>query len=1016
MRIVEHVSDHIPSMVGQAVLLAGAIASLAHAERLPSKVYTTADGLVHNSVHRIVSDSRGLLWFCTAEGLSRFDGYSFKNYGVTEGLPDPNVYDMLETRSGVYWVATGSGLCRSQDRKSGQTETKPFNVHTLPAAAGLEVHSLAEGHDGTLWVGTAKGLSRAVRGASGERFQLVDPQVPNLSNWPVTALLEDDFQSLWIGTGNGLYRRWPDGRLERYRASALDEGARPWINMLRQDGQGRIWVSTNKGLLSLKPTRLGCSDERLFTHRPGIRVEYVFDAVTLADHSLWAVLLDGVSRLFPDTPQIEVHFEPVTSSIGLADFPLEAIALDRDRNIWIGSDGGGVSRIARNGFVSFSEADGLGSHDIVSVFENPRGQLFVVSRSRDALFLNMFSEGRFRAIRINIPSDLVSIRWHGHYQVIINSTGKHWWVATRSGLARFTGIEDPAELASARPQYYRPDENIFRLFQDRRGDLWISNQHYPENVLTIRNRRTGAFDRFPSSNGGPDLGNDRIQAYSEDRAGAVWMGLEHGGLWRRSTTGFQHFGFAEGAPGKSINWLYSDSAGRIWIGSSIAGASRIDKPESNHPTFVSYTTGQGLSSNEIQCITEDLAGRIYLCTARGVDQLEPTTGHVKHYSTADGLVGGELQAAFRDHLGALWFGTQQGLSRFVPTNGRPTDGVPVILSGVRVEGDALAMSPGGATKVSLPDLSPGRDRVQFDFTGLSFKAGDVLRYQFMLEGAEEKWGAPTPQRSVIYAGLRPGSYRFLVQAVNSDGLLSPQPASVTFTILAPIWLRWWFILAVFGAISFAVYAAWRYRARQLAAVQRVRMRIATDLHDDIGSGLSQIAILSEVVRRQSSQGAGSALDQIADVSRDLVDSMSDIVWATDPNRDQVGDLAQRMRQFAGEVLGGSEIEFHLMLGGVEEERKLSVNLRRQVYLVFKECINNVVHHSGSTEARVSLSGDANSLVLEVSDNGKGFDVSRDCLGHGLASMRERAASLGGNIKWTSGERGTTVRMRVPLHD
>jgi two-component sensor histidine kinase len=338
-----------------------------------------------------------------------------------------------------------------------------------------------------------------------------------------------------------------------------------------------------------------------------------------------------------------------------------------------------------------------------------------------------------------------------------------------------------------------------------------------------------------------------------------------------------------------------------------------------------------------------------------------------------------------------------------------------MLSGIRVNGGALAVSQAGESKLSVPDLSAGTDRVQFDFLGPSFEAGEVLRYQYKLEGAEDTWGASTPQRSVVYAGLHPGRYRFLVRAVNADGLLSPQPASVDFTILAPIWLRWWFNLAVFGAIGFTAYVGWRYRARQVAAVQRVRMHIATDLHDDIGSGLSQIAILSEVVRKEWSRGPGTALDQIANVSRQLVDSMSDIVWATDPGRDRVGDLAQRMRQFAGEVLGGSEIEFQLMLDSIEEERKLSINVRRQVYLVFKECVNNMVHHSGSTEARVSLNGNASSLVLEISDNGRGFNVSQSCIGNGLASMRERTASLSGNIEWTSGVGGTTVRMRVPLH-
>jgi len=145
-----------------------------NAVHLPVKTYATADGLVHNSIHRILRDFRGFLWFGTAEGISRFDGYSFTNYGTAEGLPHPNVVDMLETRSGVYCIATGGGICRFASRKPSEPNGATFTVAPLPPAAGLEVRSLAEGHDGTLWVGTTQGLCRSVRRAKPEAFELVE--------------------------------------------------------------------------------------------------------------------------------------------------------------------------------------------------------------------------------------------------------------------------------------------------------------------------------------------------------------------------------------------------------------------------------------------------------------------------------------------------------------------------------------------------------------------------------------------------------------------------------------------------------------------------------------------------------------------------------------------------------------------------------------------------------------------------------------------------------------------------
>jgi ligand-binding sensor domain-containing protein/two-component sensor histidine kinase len=1001
------------SNVGWIVLLTCVLVSLARSERLPVKVFTTADGLAHNSVHRIVSDSHGFLWICTAEGLSRFDGYTFKNYGLSDGLPDPHVYDVLEDRNGVYWVATAAGLCRSKQPKSNRSETTTFQYSPLPTAAGLEVHSLAEGHDGTIWVGTAKALSRSVGGESHEVFRLLDSQTPSQPDWPITCLLEDYSHVLWIGTGNGLFRRWPDGHLQRSGVRALDD-VRPWINRLREDDQGNILIASSHGVVRVDSTASHRSASHVFVHKRGTHTDFSFDSLPLRDHILWTVMLDGLSRVFAVPQKSQAHLVPVTASIGLGDYPLEAMSLDRDENLWIGSDGGGVSRIAHNGLTAFNEEDGLGSHDIISVFEDANGRLIAVSRSRDSIFLNQFSSGKFHAFWVNLPSDFVSLRWRGHYQIVVSGARRNWLFATRHGLASFSRITDLSQLAHVRPQMYLPNSNIIRLFQDRHNDLWISQQHHVENILTIRNGRTGRFYFYAANQGVPNLANDRIQAYCEDQFGNLWMGLEYGGLWRKSLKGFTHFNLAGGSAGNAINWLYTDDEGRVWAGSRAAGVHRIDHPGGDQPTFANYTINQGLSSNEILCIAEDLMGRIYLCTARGVDRLEPATGHVKHYSTADGLTGGELQTAYRDRMGNLWFGTQQGLSRLTPASNEPITSVPVLLSGIHIEGRSLAMSQVGETNVRLHDLSPGRDQLQFDFTGISFRVGEILRYQYKLQGTGDIWSSPTAQRSVIYAGLRPGSYQFLVRAVTSDGIASPQPASVVFTILAPFWLRWWFVLGMFGIALSILYGMWRYRLGQLAAVQRVRMHIAADLHDDIGSGLSQIAILSEMVRRQASVNPAMALEQIANVSRELVDSMSDIVWATGPGRDQIDDLAVRMNHFASEVLGGSDILFRLKWDMTDAQTRLSVNVRRQVYLIFKECLTNIIRHSQATEANVSLSCDATWLTLEIKDNGKGFDISRSSPGNGLASMRERTKSLRGQIRISSGSEGTAIKMFVAL--
>src|SRR5207253_3013310 len=239
------------------------------------------------------------------------------------------------------------------------------------------------------------------------------------------------------------------------------------------------------------------------------------------------------------------------------------------------------------------------------------------------------------------------------------------------------------------------------------------------------------------------------------------------------------------------------------------------------------------------------------------------------------------------------------------------------------------------------------------------------------------------------ASLSPGGYRFMVRAVTADGIISPTPATITFTILRPLWQRWWFVtlaLILTGLIATAII---RNRVGRLIELERVRTRIAADLHDDIGSGLTRIAILSEVARHQVSVDApvGEPLSMIATASRDLVDSMSDIVWAINPNKDHLRDLIQRMRRFASDLFTARQIEFTFTAPGEEQALKIGADLRRQVFLIFKEAVNNIARHSACTEARIEMRIENGSLMIKVADNGAGFDPAEMSDGHGLQSMR-----------------------------
>ena len=309
------------------------------------------------------------------------------------------------------------------------------------------------------------------------------------------------------------------------------------------------------------------------------------------------------------------------------------------------------------------------------------------------------------------------------------------------------------------------------------------------------------------------------------------------------------FGDKDGVPKGLISDLFVDHAGRLWIAGTDGGLGRVDAPNDLHPQFAVYDNARGLGSNSVQCVTEDNWGRIYAGHGRGVDRLDPETGRIRHYTAADGFPLGRPIVALRDRSGDVWFGTTHGLARLEPVADVVRAPPPILLTGLQIAGVPRRMSQLGETRIAGLQLRPDQRDIQVDFVGITHEAGESLQYEYQLDGDTRGWIGLGDQRRITFANLRSGRYNFSVRAIGIDGLPSLVPASISFEILPPYWLRWWFELLIASLIAALGYGGFRYRVNHLLALERVRTRIATDLHDDIGSSLTQIAILSEVARR-----------------------------------------------------------------------------------------------------------------------------------------------------------------------
>jgi PAS domain S-box-containing protein len=1168
------------------------IAMLLPAGELPLKVFATADGLASNRVNKIFSDSRGFLWFCTEDGLSRFDGTRFLNLGTGQGLPYPVVTDIVEARDGIYWVATNDGFATLDATGSGSAASAAVRIRKFTVAseaAPNRINVLYRDRRGVLWLGTDGGVFTLEENNGDIRFHGVAVSLPYpalvVQTW---AILEDREGSVWIGTKYGLIRKLPDGRTVWY--SIQPKHATDHVLSLVLDRTGVMWVGHETGLFQFRPlpaskipprdpaaavvqddTLERARDNRAPFGHPknegearflplGLRVRALHE---FADGRIWSLTSFGGVNEYDDD-----HYQPVNANRSVMKDLSAAIGEDRDGNVWLGTESSGAIRLSPQGFVSFGPAEGLNTQ-LAGLAEYDDRRMMVLMGAMQIGWLNRDPPGGDRLSSKIITAPEPSQRW-GSVQSLLHDHLGDWWVGTRAGLYRFPATRDPDHLLSGPPKaiFTTKDglaENLVqRLYEDSRGDIWISSFAPAHEPITRWERRTGNFIRYSDRDGLPAF--SAPNSFTEDRAGDLWITFREGGLVREHAGKFRYFGVPEGLPPGQTLVCFLDHADRMWCPTLEHGVMRIDHRGESHLEPVIYTTRQGLSSDLVYAITEDTKGRIYFGWSQGLDRLDLSTNEVRHFNVNDGLAAGRVLQVLRDREGSIWVATRTGFSRLVeashPTPAQPS---PVSITRVRIAGAEVPVSPLGVRELSIGDLAPDKNSLQIDYLRISFALGDPLRFQYQLDGADSGWSEPTFLQTVNYASLRAGSYRFQVRAVGPADEAVGVPAVVALRILPPLWLRWWAITGliavvvlsfiaferyrnarmqelgaallqsqvlsgalgesearfrtlaetasdaivttdaegtivfvnsaaerIFGSptaqmmgrslisllpdsmehvhmgvppsweavemtethaggrpltleVSFAEFdrenrryftavarditerkqadeALRRSREDRIAELERVRRGIAADLHDDIGSSLTQISVLSEVVQkrfRDPEFSVSGPLSYIARASSELIDSMSDIVWAINPQRDRLSDLLHRMRRFAADTFTARNIEFQMLLPyaaeSSEQDFRVEGNLRREVFLIFKESVNNIVRHSACSRADIELKLTSGRMDLTIRDNGVGFDPREENEGHGLISMRNRAEEIGVEYRLTSiPGTGTSIFVSVPI--
>lgn len=965
------------------------------AQELPVRVWGVREGLAESRVNAITRDAHGYVWIATWEGVSRFDGSRFVVYGAREGLPNPLVWCIAQAPDGRLWFGTHGGGLAWLDERAPSAGAALHVLEPAPSSDARRVFSIAFDRGGSMWLSTAAGL---FVGGPAEPQDLRFEHVAALGDGWFGKPFEDQLGDLWF-VGEELAVRCRGRGVESFAVGApRDLGEVRGVAPRRAGG---CWVAYLRGLCEVQlPARAG-DTARLREFDLGLEVS----------NTLYAVCEDAAGRLWVGTARGLLRIDGASSrwlgvDQGLPDDWVHALADDERGGLWVGTHHGGVALLVDAGVESYTRRSGLGDGNVSEVLIGAGGRVVATTEVAGIFELD---RGRARKLEGSDrpPFDRVQ------HELLVDRAGD-WWLGTSVGLWHARGPElDLARATQLGSEHGLPQaQPIGVVGLDPNGRV-LAGDDAGAVYLQANGDGVAHFARLPFVTAG-----GCANACAFDASGALWISNNlH--LWRWNGTQLDELPAWRESNGDTPHprALLIDSRGWLWVGARFGGVAFTREPGAVQPRFERLTTRDGLSSETVVALAE-CRGEVCFGTGRGVDRYAPLAGEWRHFGASDGLAGewvGDLRV---DANETLWVATAGGLSRLDLTLARAIRPPPrVRFTACVVAGDELALPAAGAFELAPIEIAARDSRLAFEFVAVDPVDGERWRYQTRLEGLDSEWSEPSRELSARYGRLEPREYRFSVRSVDVHGGAASEPSSVAIRVFPPLWQNAWFAAALVALALAAAYGWHRSRLRRALALERLRTQIATDLHDDLGAGLAQIAILSEVARRSDLLEARGVMSEVADTARALRSSMSDLVWAVDPRHDSLADLVRRMRQFATDTLAasGSELDFVAPADGTAASIALAPDRRRHLLYAFREAATNVARHASAqhVEVRIELTGARLRVVLR--DDGRGFDPQAAYEGQGLVNLRRRARELGSELVLESAPgRGTSLVLDVPL--
>lgn len=951
--------------------------------------YSVGQGLVQSQARDIVQDEFGYIWIATLGGLSRFDGLQFRNYTRKDGLHSLITFRVHPSAHRLY-IGTQNGLEFFNGRG--------FQTCSLPKEAGNKaIADVVEAND-------KQQLCRV----SGKLYTIKnDAAAPASVPWgtsPVTALAAESHNNVFAAVyKKGVYK-WQSNQWQLFfETKAIDSGL--IIQQLYFNKANQLMVVADKGIYTIV-------QEKLVPLAP---LQHFRSPITcVAENSKGQWWIGTTSGAWLCSINKEPQF--IGSAAGLTDNAISAIITDREGNSWFATDGDGIFKLNNSPLSYLNSQHGMKGNVVMGLAAENDSTLWLGTSEHG---LQQYANGEFTSW--TLPSSNPQAQ---KTNSLLLGKDKQLWIGTLGGglWCRKNGAY--REIITSTGGHFK---EIISIYEDSEHTIWVCTPnglfyYYNGSMVKVKALGYPCFSVFEQTPGKLLAGTTAGLFQVVDKTGIAALEIPRVGI---------------------VN-CFSRWRNYILLGTEDEGVVFWDAASGK---TLRCNAENGLSSDFVFSLYADTSSLVFAGTEHGVSSIgfneKLNQFIVKNHSSLNSPYGPEcnLNAVQKGTDGKLWFGTVNGMVLYTAADTFNSKIAPLIyLKTVRLFSDPIDSALAGVSASAwhqVPDhlhLSHHQNHLTFDFEALYFSNSSGIRYRYRLQGADTAFSAAGNNKQVIYSNLAPGKYRFMAYAIAENGLPSSNQIDFSFQIDAPFYQQWWFrLLAVLLLIVVGIllqYFNTRLKAQRAAAINKIKMaeqlkiqeRTAEDLHDDLGNSITRISVLADVLAKKIKADdleKRKLVQQIRENANALYTGTKDIIWSLTPGNDSLYDLLERCRAFGIQLFEDSHIEFSLE-GQMNSfpELKLPLQTTRNLMMIVKEALNNVLKHSGATQAVVRASMiTKGQLQIVIADNGSGMAAIKIGQGNGLENIRKRTQRIGGAMEIVKAEpAGTQLHISVPVQE